>query len=106
MTAIREIKWLEGDRFYWRIERAGREYKSVIEVTLRIPEQRIAWRTISGVENAGVVSFEATSDKTTRVSFEMKYATDAGWDDPGELLQRVESRLEAFKNLVESTESI
>jgi uncharacterized membrane protein len=103
MMAVREIKLLEGDRFYWRVERVGRECESMIEVTLQIPKQRIAWRTISGVEYARVVSFEAASDKTTRVSFELKYATDAGWDNPGELLQRVESRLEAFKNLVEST---
>jgi len=104
MTAIREIRWLEGDRFYWRLEQAGREYESVIEVTLRIPERRIAWRTISGAESAGVVSFEATSDKTSRVSFQMKYSTDAGWDNPGELLRRIEIRLNAFKHLAESTE--
>ena len=103
MRAIREIKHLGGDRFYWRVERSGREYESVVDVTLRIPERRIAWRTISGAESAGVVSFEATSDKTTRVSFEMKYATDAGWDDPGDLRERIEHRLEAFKNLAEST---
>ncbi|MDR3406753.1 MAG: SRPBCC family protein [Chthoniobacter sp.] len=104
MTAVREIRWLEGDRFYWRVERAGREYESVIEVTLRIPERRIAWRTISGTESAGVVSFEATSDKTARVSFEMRYATDAGWNDPSELLRRIKIRLEEFRNLVESTD--
>jgi uncharacterized membrane protein len=102
MNAVREVRRIEGDRFYWRVERAGREYESVLQIVLRIPERRIAWRTISGVESSGVVAFDRVQRDKTLVSFKMKYAPDAGWEDPSELLQRVQLRLENFKALIES----
>jgi uncharacterized membrane protein len=102
MGAVREIKSINGDRFYWRVERGGQEYESVSQIVLRIPNRRMAWRTVSGAESAGVVGFDPLSNDTTLVSFKMKYATGAGWGDPADLLQRVRRRLENFKTYIES----
>ena len=102
MKAVRELRRVEQDRFYWRVERAGKEYESVLQIILRIPQRRIAWRTISGVESSGVVALDPMPGNKTLVSFKMKYAPDAGWDSPSALRQRVITRLRNFKSYIES----
>ena len=102
MNAVREVRRTEGSRFYWRVERGGREYESILEIVLQIPERRIAWRTISGAESAGVVGFDPLPGDKTLVSFKMKYTPDAGWSNSAALLNRVRKRLENFKVFIES----
>ena len=102
MNAVREVRRIEGNRFYWRVERGGREYESILEIVLQIPERRIAWRTISGAESAGVVGFDPLPEDKTLVSFKMKYSPDAGWSNSAALLTRVRKRLENFKVFIES----
>lgn len=105
MGKVREIRNMESDRFYWRVERHGKEYESVMQIVLRIPNRRMAWRTISGTESSGVVGFDPLTGDRTRVSFKMKYVPGAGWDDAEELLKRVTTRLENFKTYIESISS-
>ncbi|MEP6671218.1 MAG: SRPBCC family protein [Chthoniobacter sp.] len=102
MRAVREVRRIEGDRFYWRVDRGGKEYESVLQIALRIPNRRMAWRTVSGAESSGVVGFDPLPGNKTLVSFKMKYAPESGWGDPADLLQRIKARLENFKNYIES----
>jgi uncharacterized membrane protein len=102
MGAVREIRRIDDDHFYWRVERGGKEYESVLQIVLRIPARRMAWRTISGAESSGVVGFDPLADNRTRVSFKMKYAPNSGWEAPADLLERIQARLEKFKTYVES----
>jgi uncharacterized membrane protein len=102
MNAVREVRRIEGNRFFWRVERGGREYESILEVVLRIPERRIAWRTVAGAESSGVVGFDPLPDNRTVVSFKMKYSPDAGWSNSAALLARIRKRLENFKVFIES----
>jgi uncharacterized membrane protein len=102
MGSVREVKRMEGDRFYWRVERGGKEYESVSQIVLLIPNRRMAWRTISGAESSGVVGFDPLPGNKTLVSFKMKYVPDAGWEDAGALLERIKRRLANFKTYIES----
>ncbi|EDY20215.1 cyclase/dehydrase [Chthoniobacter flavus Ellin428] len=106
MGAVREIRNMEDNRFYWRVERHGKEYESELQIVLRIPNRRMAWRTISGAESSGVVGFDPLAGDKTRVSFKMKYVPGAGWEDAEELLKRVTARLENFKTYVESISAL
>jgi uncharacterized membrane protein len=105
MPAVREMRRIDEKHFHWRVERGGREYESTFEVVLRIPERRIAWRTTSGSESSGVVCFAAEVGHKTRVTFKMKYVGGAGWDSAAELLERLRSRLNNFKALMDATNS-
>jgi uncharacterized membrane protein len=102
MNAVREVRRIEGNRFFWRVERGGREYESTVEVVLQIPERRVAWRTIAGAESSGVVGFDPVPGNKTSVSFKMKYSPDAGWANSAALLTRIRKRLESFKAFIES----
>ena len=102
MGSVHEVRRLEGDRFYLRVERGGREYESISQIVLLIPNRRMAWRTVSGAESSGVVGFDPVAGNKTLVSFKMKYVPDAGWEDSAELFERIKRRLENFRTYIES----
>jgi uncharacterized membrane protein len=103
MPAVREMRRIDENHFHWRVKRGGGEYEATFEVVLRIPGQRIAWRTTSGSESSGVVSFATEPGRKTRVTFKMKYVPNAGWASPGALQARLQARLRNFKALMETT---
>jgi len=102
IKVLREVRKIDEKTFYWKVDRDGQEYEAVAEVTLQIPERRMAWRTISGVENSGVVCFEPAGENKTKVSFKMKYVSDAGWRNPEVLSERLATHLKNFKSLIET----
>jgi len=101
MKSLREVRRLEERRFYWRAERDGIPYEAVEEMSLAIPNRRIAWRNVSGKENSGVVSLETISPDVTLVTLELAYVPDSGWHEPAALAERIERILEAFRDLAE-----
>jgi uncharacterized membrane protein len=101
MKSLREVRQVNEGRFFWKAERDGLTYESIEEISLMIPNHRIAWRNVSGSENSGVVSFEELAADITQVTLDMVYLPDGGWHDPDELARRIELTLEAFKELVE-----
>jgi uncharacterized membrane protein len=102
MKSLREVRRIDEKRYYIRSERRGTEYGIIVEISLQIPGRRIAWRTTSGEESSGVVSFEAEADGRTKVLFEMLYDSRAGWRDTVALSERLQSNLENFKKLIET----
>ena len=101
MRSLREVKRVGERRFYWRAERDGLPYEAVEEISLMIPNRRIAWRNVSGAENSGVVSFDALAPDLTRVTLDLAYVPDSGWREPSALVERIERTLEAFRDLAE-----
>ena len=101
MKSLREVRRIDERRFYWRAERDGLPYEAVEEISLMIPNQRIAWRNVSGTENSGVVSFDQIEPTLTRVTLDLAYMPDSGWHEPFALAERIERTLEAFRDLSE-----
>ena len=102
LKAIREVRRIDEKQFRMSVERGGQEYESVAEITLVIPERRIAWRSVSGAASAGVVCFQALADNMTEVNLKMQYHADAGWHHPDALAERLEYHLTCFKEFIES----
>ncbi len=101
MNHIIEVRQEGENRFYCRAERDGIPYETVEEVSLMIPNRRIAWRNVSGNENSGVVSFEPDGEEATVVTLDMAYIPDSGWQSPAKLEGRIGDILESFRDLVE-----
>jgi uncharacterized membrane protein len=101
MRSLREVRRLGERRFYWRAERDGIPYEAVEEISLTIPNHRIAWRNVSGAENSGVVSFDSLAPDLTRVTLDLAYVPDSGWHEPYALAERIELTLDAFRDLIE-----
>ena len=100
ITAIKRVQKLDKNHFVASLAFNGKQYEATLEIMLRVPERRLAWRTISNGHAhdrlaAGVVSFASLSDQGTRVT--LKLTSNFG----GAISNRVDRYLQNFKRLVD-----
>jgi uncharacterized membrane protein len=100
ITAIKRVRKLDENHFSALLSFNGKEHEATLEVMLRVPQRRLAWRTLADQRApdhlaAGVVSFVPLPDKSTCVT--MKLTSSFG----GAVLNRVGRYLHNFKRLVE-----
>ncbi len=105
MEGVKEVRQMGDKRLHWRAEIAGKDEEWDAEITEQIPDKRIAWRSTSGVHNAGVVTFHKISDSRTKVMFQMDYEPETIDEKIGDAVGGVKltakGNLKRFKELVE-----
>jgi uncharacterized membrane protein len=102
MTAIKRVRKLDPNHFVATLAFNGKRYDAILEIMLRVPERRLAWRTVANGHApahlaTGVVSFESSSDRTTLIT--LKLSSSFG----GVVARRVHRYLHNFKELVEAS---
>ena len=97
MESVIEIKQLDDTHLQWRARVAGKEESWQSEITHQMPDKRIAWRSTTGPENSGVVTFQSVSDGRTRVTLRMSYRPPGLIETLGDALGAV--RIELTRNL-------
>lgn len=106
MEGGKEVRQLDDAHLHWCAEIAGKDVEWDAEITEQIPDQRIAWRSLDGSQNAGVVSFYKLNDGSTRVMLQMDYGPEGMMENAGDTIglisHRVENDLERFKDFLES----
>ena len=79
------------------------------EITSQVPDERIAWRSTTGIENAGIVTFSPVGEDRTRVHLRIEYEPEGVVENVGDALgvvsSRVEGDLERFKTYIEERQS-
>jgi uncharacterized membrane protein len=105
MGSVQEVRQLDDTHLHWRASVAGKPKEWDAEITEQIPDERIAWRSTSGVKNAGVVTFHKISDSRTKVMLQMDYDPETLGEKIGDTLGGVKlaakGNLKRFKRLVE-----
>jgi uncharacterized membrane protein len=105
MEGVKEVRQLDDAHLHWRAEIAGKEDEWDAEITSQVPDQRVAWRSVSGATNAGIVTFHPVSDGRTRIDLRIEYDTDGVIEKVGDMFgavdRRVEGDLERFKEFIE-----
>jgi uncharacterized membrane protein len=106
MEGIKEVRQLDDTHLHWRAEVAGKAKEWDAQITEQVPDQRIAWRSMTGAPNGGVVTFHRISDDITRVMLQMDYDPQGITENIGDALgvfsRRVQGDLERFKDFLES----
>ena len=106
MEGIEEIRQIDDRNVHWVAEFGGERHEWDAEITEQSPEERVAWRNVSGKDNAGVVTFHRIDDDTTRVAVQMDWAPESIREKIGSALgaddSRVKGDLERFKKFIES----
>ncbi len=106
MEGVHQVEQLDDRHLHWRAEVGGKEIEWDAEITEQIPDSRIAWQSIDGPENSGLVSFEPTLDGSTRVTVQMEYEPEGFMENVGDMLgvttRRVHNDLQHFKEMIES----
>jgi uncharacterized membrane protein len=68
ITSVRDLHKIDETHFSFTSLLDGKEYQTVLQIVLRIPERRIAWQAISDVFPRGLVLFEPLSDRMTEIT--------------------------------------
>jgi uncharacterized membrane protein len=107
MAGVKEVKQLDDTHVHWHAEVWGKDKEWDSEITEQVPDQKIAWRSISGdAPNAGEVRFEPVASGKTRVRLAMEYEPQGVVENVGDKLgllsARVQSTVEDFKKFIEA----
>ena len=109
MEAVEEVTQVDDMHLRWRAEIAGQERVWDAEITEQTPDQRIAWKSVEGAENAGVVTFHRLDDERTKVMLQLDFEPDGIVETVGDKLgfvsRRAEGDLGRFKQFIEATSS-
>ena len=105
MEGVEEVRQLDDTHLHWRASVGGSEQEWDAVITEQTPDDRIAWRSTSGAENAGVVTFHRLGDSQTRVMLQLEYDPAGFAENVGKALgfmdRRVDGDLHRFKDFVE-----
>ena len=109
MEGVERIDQKDDTHLHWVIKIGGIEREFDATVTEQHPEERVAWKSDSGPEHAGVVTFHRLDDEKTRVTTQMDVDPEGFVenvaDKLGILKARVSGDLERFKKFIESKSS-
>jgi len=99
MPAVKEVQKLDGWHFAIVFSFNGKRHEGVLEIMLRAPERRLAWRALAGGASnylaSGVVSFTSRPNRSTCVDLKIC----PGFN--GSASRRVHSYLRNFKRFME-----
>jgi len=101
---VKEVRQLDDRHLHWRADVGGREMEWDAEITEQVPDTRIAWRSIQGRSNAGVVDFHRLDEMHTQVSLLMEAEPEGLAEKVGDTLglldRRVEGDLQRFRDFI------
>jgi uncharacterized membrane protein len=106
MEGVEQVVQLDDTRLHWVAEIAGAKREWDAEIVDQDPDQRVAWRSIDGTGNGGVVTFQPTGTTATRVNLQMQFEpeglTETIGDKLGFVSKQAEGDLKRFKSFMES----
>lgn len=107
MEGVRSVRQLDDKHLRWHAEILGKDETWEAEITEQIPDRRIAWRSVSGARNAGIVTFQPMGEGAAKILLTVEYEPEGAVEKAGDWLgvvsQRVEGDLHRFKEFIEST---
>ena len=90
----------------WTTKVGGKTKQWTAEITDQTPDQRIAWKSVDGTDNAGAVLFGQIDPSTTRITLRVDAEPDGPIETAGDALgflkRRVKGDLERFKEFIET----
>jgi uncharacterized membrane protein len=105
MEGVDAVEQLDDRHVRWEVDIAGIDREFEAEITEQTPDQRIAWRSRTGVDQGGVVTFHPLDDEHTRVTLQMALepegAAEQIGDKMGVVSSRVKGDLKRFKEFIE-----
>jgi uncharacterized membrane protein len=106
MEGVEEIRQTDPTHTHWVTKVAGKTEEFDAEITEQHPDERVAWKTISGPKQAGVVTFHRLNDHETRVMLQLEVHPEGIVEQVGDKLGLVKHRakgdMERFKTFIES----
>ncbi|MDB1087709.1 SRPBCC family protein [Streptomyces sp. ACA25] len=105
MDGVERVDQLTPTSTHWVTKIAGAEREFDAEITQQLRDERIAWTSVSGPKQAGVVTFHRLDEQRSKVMLQLEYApenfTEAVGDKMGFVGRKAKGDLERFKKFIE-----
>ncbi|MFJ8694268.1 SRPBCC family protein [Streptomyces roseolilacinus] len=107
MEGVEEVRQLDDRHNHWTTKIGGVRREFDTEIIDQLPDERIAWRTVSGdTQQKGVVSFQRVDETHTRVELVMDVEptglAEKAADMTGTIDRRVKGDMRRFKEYIET----
>jgi hypothetical protein len=106
MEGVKHVEQLDDRRLHWVAEIAGRTEEWDAEITSQAPDVGVAWVSIGGKGNSGVVTFTPTSEDSTQVMVRIDWEPEGAVEQVGAAVgaddRRVQGDLKRFKDMIET----
>jgi uncharacterized membrane protein len=106
MEGVEEVRQINDKRLHWKASIAGKREEWDAEILEQTPDRVLHWRSITGAENSGRVTFDSVGPNRTRISVDFGYDPKGVVEKTGDALgvvgRRVEGDLKRFKEFIES----
>jgi uncharacterized membrane protein len=109
LTFVKEVTQQDATHNHWTVNLAGvqREFDTVI--TEQHPDERVAWTSVDGKGQAGVVTFHKLGPSQTRVTVQLDWEPENFVEKIGDALgfddRAIKKDLQNFKQFIESRPS-
>ena len=105
MEGVEQVVQLDDTTLEWTAEVFGQRKAWRAQITEQTPDRRVAWRSVSGAENAGAVEFESLGSDQTRINVTIEVDPDGPLEGIGTALgfleRRVKGDLERFRDFIQ-----
>jgi uncharacterized membrane protein len=105
MEGVEKVIQLDDTHLRWIAEIGGVKREWDAEIVRQEPDQVVAWRSTSGAENAGLVSFQPTGQDSTQVTLRLDFEPEDAVEKAGTALgvvqKRAEGDLKRFEEFIE-----
>jgi uncharacterized membrane protein len=106
MEGVDRIDQTSPTKTHWVTSIGGVHRQFEAEITEQHPDERIAWTSVDGSKQAGVVTFHRLGANKSRVMLQMDFEPEGLVETAGDKLgivgRRIEGDLKRFKSFIES----
>ncbi|WP_432944777.1 SRPBCC family protein [Kribbella sp. CA-253562] len=106
MEGVEQVRQLDNTHTHWVTKVGGQTREFDATITEQHPDERVAWKSDSGPQHAGVITFHQLEPAKTRVTAQMDIDPEGFLEKVGDKLGVVEGRvkgdLQRFKSFIES----
>jgi uncharacterized membrane protein len=106
MEGVQAVHQIDETHLHWIAEIAGARREWDAEITEQLPDERIAWKSLGGARNDGVVTFHHLAPGRSKVMLQLEFEPDGVIEKVGDALGAVRLRtkgdLDRFKEFVEA----
>jgi uncharacterized membrane protein len=106
MEGVEQVRQMTDTKLHWVAEIAGQRREWDAEITEQTPDQRIAWCSVDGATNSGVVTFHRIGENRSKVMLQLEFEPEGIVEKAGDKLGIIKTRTKAdlarFKEFIES----